>query len=137
MMIAFSSDADLVPTMAHDGDACYDLRASQRVFISPMQTVRIPTSVRLDLRRGTEAQIRPRSGMSAKGMLVHFGTVDSGYTGELLVVVTNLGNLLIDVNRGDRIAQLALRPTGDIVLSGALHSGAERGDDGFGSSGVQ
>lgn len=83
-----------------------------------------------------EIQVRGRSGNNSKGILTHFGTVDYGYTGEIGVVLTNLGKDDFYIEVGDRIAQLVICPIAkpEVVLADELNK-TDRGEKGFGSSG--
>ena len=85
-----------------------------------------------------EIQVRGRSGNNSKGILTHIGTVDYGYTGEIGVVLTNLGKDDFNIEPGDRIAQLVVCPIAkpEIVMANELKT-TDRGDKGFGSSGIK
>jgi dUTP pyrophosphatase len=100
----------------------------------------IPTGISIQLPEGCEAQVRPRSGLAAKyGITVANapGTVDADYTGEIKVILINLSNENFLINPGDRIAQMVIaryeRVEWDEV---AELNPTERGDGGFGSTGV-
>ena len=70
----------------HETDSGYDVRLDTKsLFIKPFATVKLPTGVYLDLPSNYEVQVRPKSGLSSEGLLIHFGTVDSDYRGEVLV----------------------------------------------------
>ena len=85
------SDDAIIPTKAHPSDSGYDLYASEDVIIEPGETRVIPTGIAVELPPGYEAQIRPRSGVTAKTKLrVQLGTIDNGYRGELGVIVDNI-----------------------------------------------
>lgn len=101
----------VAPRFAHDGDACADLVALSSYEISPGDTQVIKTGIAIALHPGFEALVRGRSGNSSRGLLVHLGTVDSGYRGEIGVIATNLSRVPFLVSPGDRIAQLAIRRT--------------------------
>ena len=84
------SDEATIPTKAHPTDSGFDLYASEDVIIEPGETVIVPTGIAVDLPKGFEAQVRPRSGVTAKTKLrVQLGTIDNGYTGEIGVIVDN------------------------------------------------
>jgi dUTP pyrophosphatase len=129
-----------LPEYAKPGDSCRDLRAciDGKITIKPMEVVKIPTGIALELPLGYEAQVRPRSGWSLKGVLIHWGTCDFPYRGEVCAVFHNLSKDDIVIQRGDRIAQLA--------IAEAIHYELEivdelqettRGSAGFGSSGIK
>src|SRR5699024_2229420 len=75
--------AAILPSKAHPTDSGYDLYASEDVIIEPGETAVVPTGIAVQLPEGYEAQVRPRSGVTAKTKLrVQLGTIDNGYTGE-------------------------------------------------------
>ena len=126
----------ILPTYAHFGDAGADLYASQTVQIAPNETKIIPTGLKIEVPDGYEMQVRPRSGMSVKtNTKVVFGTVDSGYRGEVGIMLTNYGQEIYNVNAGDKIAQAIIAPTyhGNFLVVDSL-SETERGEGGFGST---
>lgn len=96
----------------------------------------VPTGVFLALPTGLEGQVRPRSGLSAKGVVATLGTIDGDYRGEIKVMLRNLGAENHIVRPGDRIAQLVIAPVVRCHLQvvDALDATA-RGDRGFGSTG--
>jgi len=87
---------------------------------------------------GYGGQIRSRSGMAKKGMIVanQPGTVDAGYRGEICILLHNLNQTMCHIKHGDRIAQMVIAPVvrADILVTDELDS-TERGDGGFGSTG--
>ena len=103
----------ILPSYAHgpEEDAAMDLRALERVVLSPGVAQAVPTGIAIELPRGHEAQVRPRSGLALKhSVTVNFGTIDPGYRGEIRVVMFNLGRADYVVEKGDRIAQLIVAP---------------------------
>ena len=100
----------------------------------------VPTGFALALPRGYEAQVRPRSGLAVKhgiGLINAPGTIDADYRGEIRIILVNHGTEAVHLSRGDRIAQLVVVPvaTGDLVEVAEL-PGSERGEGGFGSTGL-
>jgi dUTP pyrophosphatase len=99
----------------------------------------IPTGFALELPKGYEAQVRPRSGLALKSgvtLLNSPGTIDSDYRGELMVILINHGSEPFVVRRGDRIAQLVIAPVVHVEIVAADTLGATaRGQGGFGSTG--
>ncbi|MDR3145566.1 MAG: dUTP diphosphatase [Treponema sp.] len=131
-----------LPEYASAGAAGADIRArlGEPVLIPPLGRVRIPTGLVLEIPPGYEAQVRPRSGLAfRRGITVlnSPGTIDSDYRGELEIILINLGSEPFTVADGDRIAQLIVSPVCRALMreTGEL-SGTERGDGGFGSTGV-
>ncbi len=130
-------DAKL-PFRATPGATGYDLYACLDAALQVGQEpVRVPTGIAIEAAACLDVQIRPRSGLTAQGVIAAFGTIDSDYRGELLVTLYALphrGPHL--VHNGDRIAQLVISRIEDVPLQevGELtHS--ERGADGHGSTG--
>jgi dUTP pyrophosphatase len=84
-------DAAIIPQYAREGDAGFDLVACEDTIIEPGETKIVPTGIAVSLPPGYEAQIRPRSGITVKTKLrVQLGTIDSGYVGEIGVIVDNI-----------------------------------------------
>ena len=128
------------PKYAKPGDAGMDLRAATDVWMRPGQIFNMPTGVRVAIPEGYVGDVRPRSGLASKlGITVVNtpGTIDSGYRGVIGVPLINLGKEPHAISRGDRIAQLVIAPIAvcDIEVVDELDD-TERGDGGFGSSGI-
>lgn len=85
-----------------------------------------------------EAQVRPKSSISAKGILVHFGTVDSDYRGEVQVVMQNLNQHGVEFEAGQKIAQIVFNEKTEVVLEQTedISNDTKRGIGGFGSTGA-
>ncbi len=131
-----------LPAYATDGAAGADLCAAvdEELIIRPGERAAVPTGLVLEIPGGHEGQVRPRSGLAIRAGLTIVnapGTIDSDYRGELKVLMINLGSDPVSINRGERIAQLLIAPVtrASFVESKAL-SVSERGDGGFGSTGV-
>lgn len=104
----------------------------------PGQRIAIPTGVRLEIPKGYEGQVRPRSGLAFKHgvtVLNAPGTIDSDYRGEVRVTLVNLGDVTYVVQRHDRIAQLVIAPVTRATFVQAVLADSDRGDGGFGSTG--
>ena len=105
-----------------------------------MQRCLIPTGLSVELPKGIELQVRPRSGLALKHGITVLntpGTVDSDYRGELAVLLINLGNEDFKIENGDRIAQAVIAQAiqADFVQKDEL-SNTERGAGGYGSTGI-
>jgi len=120
-----------------------DLRAAlpedAPLTLTPMERALVPTGLALALPPGFEAQVRPRSGLAVKhgiGVLNAPGTIDADYRGEVQVLLINLGDLPVTIERGMRIAQLVIAPVtrAQVKVVAALPE-TRRGDGGFGSTG--
>ncbi len=124
---------------AHPSDAGYDLAATHSDRIFPGERALISTGVMLALPNGYEAQIRSRSGNALKkGLMVlnSPGTIDSGYRGEIGVILLNTGSETVDIDIGDRVAQMIIQKLPDVELVVAtIEDETERGATGFGDSG--
>jgi dUTP pyrophosphatase len=129
----------MLPAYAHgpDEDAAMDLRALERTVLTPGAAQAVATGIAIELPRGHEAQVRPRSGLALKhSVTVNFGTIDPGYRGEIRVVMFNLGLNDYIVEQGDRIAQLIVAPYDAVEWAeGGDLTDSTRGAGGFGSSG--
>jgi dUTP pyrophosphatase len=138
-----SHAADLpLPEQASAGSAGLDLRAAvfEDLLLAPGERTLVPTGLVLELPRGWEGQVRPRSGLAIRNgisLLNSPGTIDSDYRGEVKVVLANLGGEPFTIRRGDRIAQLVVAPVSRVdVLEASEVGSTERGSGGFGSTGV-
>ena len=130
-----------LPEYATVNSAGMDLKANidEPIVLGPLERQMVPTGLYLALPEGTEAQVRPRSGLAAKhgiSVLNSPGTIDADYRGEVKVILINLSNEKFVVQPGDRIAQLVVakyeRVEWDEV---ATLDETERGEGGFGSTG--
>lgn len=110
------------------------------VVLAPGDSAMIPTGIAIALPRGTEAQVRPRSGLAAKHAVTIVnapGTIDADYRGEVKVLLINLGRQPFTVERGMRIAQMVVAPYLRASFREADTLPASvRGEGGFGSTGV-
>lgn len=128
---------------AHTGDACYDVSANlQEPEIIPAGTSRIiGTGLCFRLPPFAEIQVRPRSGLAAKNLITVLntpGTIDQDYTGEVKVILINHSNEDFEVKPFDRIAQLRFSWVPKTFFSYETElEKTERGDSGFGSTGVK
>ncbi|PTM14460.1 MAG: dUTP diphosphatase [Bacteroidetes bacterium] len=118
-----------------------DVRAAitEPLILQPGERTLIPTGLKIALPPGTEAQIRPRSGLAFRHgitMLNAPGTIDSDYRGEVKVLAVNHGSEPFTVERGDRIAQMVIAPVFRAVINTVESlEDTERGEGGFGSTG--
>ncbi|MEX0801533.1 MAG: dUTP diphosphatase [Dehalococcoidia bacterium] len=127
-----------LPERATPGSTGYDLYACLDGDIEVGQApALIPTGLAIEAPAGYDVQIRPRSGLSSKGVMATFGTIDSDYRGELLVTLFVLPYRgPHTVRPGDRIAQLVVGRTADVVIEETAElSDSARGAGGHGSTG--
>ena len=120
-----------------------DLRASltESIILQPMQRALIPTGLYIELPAGTEAQIRPRSGLAFKHgitVLNSPGTIDADYRGEIKVLLINLSQEPFEIKDSERIAQMIIskHETVEWQLVESINQ-TERGEGGFGSTGTK
>ncbi len=109
------------------------------VKLAPGARALVPTGLLIELPRGHEGQIRPRSGLALRHgvtVLNSPGTIDADYRGEVMVLLVNLGLETFAVHRGDRIAQLVVSPVVHVEIAMAeMLQTTDRGEGGFGSTG--
>ena len=129
-----------VPEPAHPGDAGFDVYAASDAVLEPGARAQIPTGISVACPEGYAVLVLPRSGLAAKhgiSLVNTPGLIDSGYRGEVQVLVINHDPIHpYEVRRGDRIAQLVPIKLADLPVweSQALPESA-RGESGFGSTG--
>ena len=130
-------DAHL-PKRATPSSTGYDLYAClDEDLVVGQKPTQVPTGIAIEAPPGYDVQVRPRSGLSSKGVLVTFGTIDSDYRGEVLVTMYVLPYREAHTIRpGDRIAQLVVARTAEVVIEEAeALSVSQRGAGGHGSTG--
>jgi dUTP pyrophosphatase len=121
-----------------------DLRAAvadnDPILLAPGMRELVPTGLIMEIPRGFEGQVRPRSGLALKNGLTCLnspGTIDSDYRGELMVLLINHGDIPFTIERGMRIAQLVIAPVIQVDIEEAsLANETVRGASGFGSTGT-
>jgi len=129
----------VLPSYAHPGDAGMDVRSVEDLTIAPGGRALVHTGLIMALPPAYEAQVRPRSGLALKNgvtVLNTPGTIDSGYRGEVGVILINFGDEWFRVNKGDKIAQIVVAPVlqAEIVETDEIDE-TDRGEGGFGSTG--
>ena len=134
-------DAGLpLPSYARPGDAGLDLFSAETVALKPGERAAVSTGLAVEIPAGYAGFVHARSGRALREGLALVnapGLIDSGYRGEIKVIVVNLDPAdPVNVERGDKIAQLVIQPvaTAELVETGDLEA-SERGDGGFGSTG--
>jgi dUTP pyrophosphatase len=131
-----------LPVVAHPGeDLGYDLFALEGIVLGLRETVRVRTGIAVEARDSTTGAplgllVRDRSSMAARGIATTGGVIDAGYRGEILVLMTNLGEAAVELRAGEKIAQMIPVPvlTGSVEEVESLEESA-RAEKGFGSSG--
>ena len=126
----------ILPERAHPDDAGLDLIAPKEIYVWPGQRVLIDTGVHVQIPQGNVGLITSKSGLMQKCGILTSGTIDSGYTGRLRVILFNTGGQRVQIQEGQKVAQLVIFPiiTPEIEVVDKLDE-TERGDGGFGSTG--
>jgi len=128
-----------LPTYAHPGDAGLDLYAADTTVIGPGERALVPTGIALAVPDGWAGLVHPRSGLAIDHgvtVLNAPGTIDTGYRGEVKVILINHGSEAVELAHGERIAQLVLVPVGHARVRGVERlADSVRGTGGFGSTG--
>jgi dUTP pyrophosphatase len=128
-----------LPTYAQPGDSGLDLHAVEKTLLPPGKRCVVRTGLAIEIPIGLEAQVRSRSGLAKDHGVVVFnspGTIDSGYRGEILVLLANFGEDDFEIVAGMRIAQLVFCDVSQVTLREASHIGkSTRGERGLGSTG--
>lgn len=131
----------VVPAYAHDGDAGLDLRAAEAISIPAHGHATVGTGIACEVPSGCVGLVFPRSGLACKsGVALRncVGVIDSGYRGEVMATLTNDADEPFDVEAGDRIAQMVVMPYVLCIIEQVEElSDTERGDGGYGSTGVK
>ena len=128
----------VLPCYAHEGDAGLDLFSCINCSLESGQRMLIPTGVSFMIPKGYVGLIWPRSGLSfKKGVDVLAGVIDSGYRGEIGVVLLNTGYDDVVIKEGDKVAQILIQPVESVdVLEVDFLDESVRGEKNFGSTGL-
>jgi dUTP pyrophosphatase len=133
------NDAQL-PKQANKGDACFDCYLPETYpSLSVGENRIVPLGWAVEIPEGYEMQIRARSGLASKGLMVSngIGTIDSGFRSEVGVILFNVGPYIHGLEKGARICQMAIREVPDVELEWTDEiSDTERGEGGYGSTGA-
>ena len=119
-----------LPVVAHPGeDLGYDVFALEGALLAPQTTVKLRTGIAVEARHPATGVplgllVRDRSSMAARGIATTAGVIDAGYRGEILVLMTNLGTAPVELNAGEKIAQMIPVP----ILTGAVEQVASLED---------
>lgn len=132
-------DEAVLPRHAYAGDAGVDLASCERIVLAPGERAIVPTGLAVEIPEGYAGFVQPRSGLAARhgiGVVNSPGLIDSGYRGEICVVLLNTdAREPFTVEPGMRIAQLVIAPVATVrLVEVAELAASSRGDRGFGSS---
>ena len=131
-----------LPVVAHPGeDLGYDLFALEGTVLAPGATAKVRTGIAVEARNPATGAplgllVRDRSSMASRGIATTGGVIDAGYRGEIMVLMTNLGETAVELKAGEKVAQMIPVPvlTGAVEEVDSLEESA-RAEKGFGSSG--
>lgn len=131
------------PKYNYPTDSGFDLHSTDGVGIPPQSRMLVGTGLKFNIKDGFEMQVRPKSGLALKQGLTVLntpGTVDSGYDGEVKVILYNSSHDMVYIEKGQKIAQACICPVvnGRWIQTKEVTeiSGKDRGDNGFGSTGI-
>jgi len=142
--LPFINDSDNInPDYAYKSDSGFDLRSNEDLWIHSNDRALIPTGLRFDIPEGYEIQVRSKSGLALnQGLMVlnSPGTVDSGYQGEIKVIMFNTTNQKVKIEKGQEVAQAVLCPVVsgkwvDLIKVEKIND-KDRNSNGFGSTGL-
>ena len=127
-----------IPDQAYNGDAGVDLSACEHVVVRPGERAVVPTGLAVEIPSGYAGFVQPRSGLAERhgiGIVNSPGLIDSGYRGEIRVILLNTGGDAFSVEPGMRVAQLVVAPVAKVRLVEVDElASSERGTRGFGST---
>ena len=125
------------PVRAHQDDAGLDIMSAESVAVPSHDSMVVETGVHVQIPKGYVGLLTSKSGLMAKNGVTTRGTIDSGYTGSIKVVVFNDGGYPLFIKRGQKITQLLVIPiaTPEVEIVDSLDE-TDRGENGFGSTGA-
>ena len=137
------SDDAIEPSYNYPSDSGFDLYSTEEIVLTPFGRALVPTGLKFDIPDGSEIQVRPKSGLAIKQGITVLntpGTVDSGYNGEVQVIVFNTNPEPFTIQKGMKIAQAVLCPVVngnwvELIKVDSIED-KDRGDNGFGSTGL-
>ncbi len=137
--IKINEDA-IIPDYAHEGDAGMDIYSVEDIVIEPMDWKKVNTGLIMELPKGTEGQVRTKSGIALNNgvfVLNTPGTIDENYRGEVGVILYNLNKTPFVIKKGQKIAQLVINEVCYCKTKQVTFlSSTNRGEGGFGSTGL-
>ena len=134
------SDEAVLPSYAHKGDAGMDLYSVEDAELKPGERKLVGTGIKIAVEEGYEAQVRPKSGLAIKEGITVLntpGTIDSGYRGEVKVILVNLSDKVFEIKKEQKIAQLIFAKVEEAKLEEVEElDETSRNEGGFGSTGL-
>lgn len=128
----------VMPTYAHPGDAGMDIYSNEDVAIAPHGRLAVKTGIAMAVPEGYVALVWDKSGRALKeGLTTMAGVVDSGYRGEVMIVILNTSSTNIEIKKGQKLAQILVQPVAspELIEVDSLDD-SSRGAGGFGSTGL-
>ena len=143
LKVELLNDDAKFPEYAYPSDSGFDLYSTVEVILQPFGRALVPTGIKLSIPEEYEIQVRPKSGLAINQGLTVLntpGTVDSGYNGEIKVIIFNTNNISVTIPKGMKVAQAVLCPVVNgkyvnLIQVDKINEG-ERGENGFGSTGI-
>jgi dUTP pyrophosphatase len=133
----------VIPEYAYPSDSGFDLHSVEEVNIPAFGRALVPTGICVEIDENTEIQVRPKSGLAINQGLTVLntpGTVDSGYNGEIKVIIFNTNSGMVTIKKGMKIGQAVLCPVyngKNVIIEEVQSLGVkDRGSNGFGSTGI-
>ena len=140
MLIKFQKNLDdaIIPHYAHPGDAGMDIFSAEETIIKAGEIKSVRTGVKIELPEGFVALVWDKSGLALKnGIKTMAGVIDSGYRGEIGIVLANLSDQDYKIEKGQKIAQMLIQKVERAEIEEVKElSETKRGADGFGSTGL-
>jgi dUTP pyrophosphatase len=144
LKVELLNDDTKFPEYAYPSDSGFDLYSAEDLEIGPFGRILVPTGIKLSIPEEYEIQVRPKSGLAINYGLTVLntpGTVDSGYNGEIKVIMFNTNNHIVTIPKGMKVAQAVLCPVVNGKYVNLIEvdkvTDGERGDNGFGSTGIK
>ncbi len=131
------SPTAIIPTRAHKGDAGLDLYSDDNYTLFPGDIAGIKTGIKMQIPEGYVGLIWDKSGLAKQGIHTVAGVIDSSYRGEVIVLIKNLNCDIFNISKGQKIAQILIQKAeSPAIVEGRVDDETERGENGFGSSGL-
>lgn len=128
----------IIPSKSYAGDAGFDLYSAEEIIIKPGEIKGVKTGVKMEIPKGYVGLIWDKSGLAIKyGVKTMAGVIDSGYRGEIVVILTNLSRNNFKVEKKSKIAQILIQKFENAKIEIRRNlSKTKRGKNGFGSTGI-
>jgi len=137
-MTLYYTDEMLKPERQHYDDGGVDLKASENIELPPKELKVVRTGVKAEIPFGYVGLLKDRSSLASKGLMSFGGVIDAGYRGEIKALLVNTSDEPMTFKKGDRIIQMVVARIDTTInyCKGEPPDDTERGENGFGSSGL-